>query len=49
MRKFFEKVKNFGSVIKFLSFLSDALSAVVSVYEKHYGVVKEVVNNDVQS
>lgn len=36
MRKFFEKIKNIGNVIKFLSFTSDALSAVVAVYEKHY-------------
>lgn len=36
MRKFIEKIKNIGGIIKFLSFLSDALSSVVEVYEKHY-------------
>lgn len=43
MKKFIEKIKNIGGVIKFLSFMSDALASVVVVYEKHYP--KEVENS----
>lgn len=36
MKKLIEKLKNFGSVIAILLFVSDALKAVVECWEKHF-------------
>ena len=44
MKNFIEKLKNFGGVIKFLLFLSDALKGVADAYEKHYPQAQEKKN-----